>query len=97
MKHLHSLEQSIRFLSMLLPHLPLDFIPAVAIDNEGEIDFEWYGRHGARASVTIGANGVLYFVSLFHGDKIKSRLIWLDKIPPIILTELDKIYKDKRK
>ncbi|MFY7999462.1 MAG: hypothetical protein ACOVSW_12770 [Candidatus Kapaibacteriota bacterium] len=91
-----SLQQAKYFLTKMLPHLRLDFMPAVAIDNEGEIDFEWYGRHGARASVTIGANGVLYFVSLFHGNRIKSRLTWLDKIPPIILTELDKIYKDKQ-
>lgn len=91
-----SLNQAKYFLTKMLPHLRLDFMPAVAIDNEGEIDFEWYGRHGARASVTIGANGVLYFVSLFHGNRIKSRLTWLDKIPPIILTELDRIYKDKQ-
>ena len=91
-----SLQQAKYFLTKILPHLRLDFMPSVAIDNEGEIDFEWYGRHGARASVTIGANGILYFVSLFHGKGTKFRLTWLDKIPPIILTELDKIYKDKQ-
>ena len=91
-----SLKQAKYFLTKMLPHLRLDFMPAVAIDNEGEIDFEWYGRHSARASVTIGANGVLYFVSLFHGNQVKSRLTWLDNVPPIILTELDKLYKDKQ-
>jgi hypothetical protein len=90
-----SLEQTGHFLPQLLPHLRLDFMPAVSIDNEGEVDFEWYGRLGARASITIGANGVLYFVSLFHGQSLKSRLTWSSTIPSIILTELDKIYKDK--
>jgi hypothetical protein len=84
------------FLTKLTPHLRTDFMPSIVVDNEGEIDFEWYGRRGARASVTVGANGVLYFVSLFHGETHKARLLWSSSIPPIILTELDKIYKDKQ-
>ncbi len=84
------------FLMKLVPYLRPDFMPSVAVDNEGEISFEWYGRRGARASVIVGANGVLYFVSLFHGETHKSRLLWNNAIPPIILTEIDKIYKDKQ-
>lgn len=91
-----SLMQMELFLAKLTPHLRPDFLPSVAVDNEGEIGFEWYGRQGARASVIVGANGVLYFVSLFHGSSMKSRLLWNNDIPPIILTELDKIYKDKQ-
>jgi hypothetical protein len=90
-----SFEQTRHFLIKLLPYLRVDFLPAIAIDTEGELDLEWYGRRGARASVTVGANGVLYFVSLFHGASLKSRLLWSNIIPPIILTELDKIYRDK--
>jgi hypothetical protein len=84
------------FLAKLAPHLRTDFMPSVAVDNEGEISFEWYGRSGARASVILGANGVLYFASLFHGETHKARLLWNNALPPIILTELDKIYKDKQ-
>ncbi len=84
------------FLTKLAPHLRPDFMPSVTVDNEGEFIFEWYGRQGARASVIVGANGALYFVSLFHGTSIKSRLLWNNDIPPLILTELDKIYKDKQ-
>jgi hypothetical protein len=91
-----SLRQTGLFITALAPHLRPDFLPSAAVDNEGEISFEWYGRRGARASLIIGANGVLYFVSLFHGMSLKSRLLWSNDIPPIILTELDKIYKDKR-
>jgi hypothetical protein len=83
-----SLEQLEHFLTKLAPHLRADFLPAIAIDNDGEIDFEWYGRRGA--------NGILYFVSLFHGAHLRSRLLWSSNIPPIILTELDRIYKDKQ-
>lgn len=84
-----------KFLAGIASQLRETFLPAVAIDNDGEIDFEWYGRQGARASVTIGANGVLYFVLLFHGESFSRRLPFSDNVPDEIIQELDRIYQDK--
>lgn len=51
-----------------------NFYPSISIDSEGEIAFEWYGKIGARANVTFGKNGDLYFICLFHGEKTSSKL-----------------------
>ena len=69
--------------------------PEYAIDNDGEIMLEWYGRIGARINLTFGKNGELYFISLVHGETTKSQLFInsfaLDKIK----NELTKLFNGK--
>jgi hypothetical protein len=68
--------------------------PEIEIDNDGELIFEWYGRKGVRANLTFGRNGELFFVSLFHGESMKSKLFINKSSIEKIKTELVKIAND---
>ncbi len=83
------------FLELYTEMIRNDFLPAVAIDDDGEISMEWYGRCGARAIVLFQANGGLYFIALFHGESVKYQLEFCNSIPKEIQTNLEKIYLDK--
>jgi hypothetical protein len=90
-----SFDNTEKFLDNFDQSLLLKFKPVVELDDDGEIDFEWYGRKGARANLTFGKNGELYFVYLFHGERNSSKL-FLNKLSVNrIKNELDRIYKDK--
>lgn len=71
------------------------YIPEYAIDSEGEIMLEWYGRIGARINLTFGRNGELYFISLMHGQITKSKLFFNSFTLAKIESELTMLFKDK--
>ncbi|MBM2813803.1 MAG: hypothetical protein HW421_565 [Ignavibacteria bacterium] len=69
--------------------------PEVDVDYDGEIDFEWYGRIGARANLTFGKNGELYFVSLFHGESSSSKMYINKTSITKIQNDIERLFKDK--
>ncbi len=72
----------------------IEFKPEIEFDYDGELSFEWYGRKGARANLTFGKNGELYFVSLFHGESQKAKHFLNENSIQKINDELLRIYKD---
>lgn len=72
-----------------------NYTPEYAIDSEGEIMLEWYGRIGARINLTFGRNGELYFISLMHGQITKSKLFINSFTFAKIESELIMLFKDK--
>ncbi len=84
-----------KFLSLYKEKMKSNFLPAIAIDGDGEVVFEWYGRLGARAILTFGGNGAVYFVALFHGEVFKYQLFLTNSIPKEIGAQLEKIFKDR--
>ncbi len=90
-----SLNNCAKFIECINSDHVLIFKPEISIDQDGEISLEWYGRIGARANITFGRNGELFFISLYHGELLKSKFFFSEDSIKRIEEELDKLYKDK--
>jgi hypothetical protein len=95
---LANLSSSLINYSKLLDFQAIDFLtilkPEVDFDDDGELVLEWYGRKGARANLTFGRNGELYFVSLFHGSSLKAKLFINQDSINQITNEINKLSED---
>lgn len=93
--YLSSKEYFLNFLEKFNSKFILKNAPEYAIDAEGEIMLEWYGRIGARINLTFGRNGEIYFISLLHGEITKSKLFINSFTFAKIESELTMLFKDK--
>jgi hypothetical protein len=92
-KSINNYENVVQFCSNL--NFIIKFKPEIEFDDDGELSFEWYGRKGARANLTFGKNGEMYFVSLFHGESQKDKLFLNENSIKNINDKLLRIYEDK--
>ncbi|MBL7973266.1 MAG: hypothetical protein JNJ85_00035 [Candidatus Kapabacteria bacterium] len=73
----------------------VDYIPELSIDEAGLHSFEWYGRRGAKANMTVSQNGIIYFVSTFHNtSSVKYRFSVKSNFPNEVKNEIRRIYED---
>ena len=81
--------QALSFLSALPSTAPL---PEVAVDPDGEIEFEWYRGPRWIFTVSIGRTGTLSYAGLFGGNKTHGVEQFVEGLPETIAQNLRRVF-----
>lgn len=87
---LESVLEGQRFLLALPVNAPA---PAVALDPDGEVEFEWYVSPTWLFSASIGGDSVIRYAGLFGRNEKSGKELFQDEVPEEILNNIRRLYQ----
>ena len=83
--------EALRFIKNLPTYV--DFpLPEIVPDNDGEISFEWYKDTRDVFVVSISGKNRIAYAGIFGTNDIHGTEFWGESIPPIVLTNLQRLF-----
>jgi hypothetical protein len=84
-----TVRQARLFLQALSPSIPA---PAIGAEPDGALTFEWHHSARRTLSVSIDANGILYYAGLFDECRAIGSAPFREEIPQIMVELIRRVY-----
>ena len=77
----------------LLESLPSDMpLPSISAEPDGQLNFEWYQAPRRLLSVSISADGTLYWAALIGSEDPRGSCQFVDQFPQTLLYWIGQVY-----